>query len=96
VESDDCGLISASTSRGYVRQAKGDLDGTLADYEEAIRLRPHDAHAYYKRGELLKSRGRREMAITDYQKYLDLGGGVRNGDQAEVEQIIRDLREGKV
>jgi hypothetical protein len=26
------------------------------------------------------------------QKYLDLGGGMRDGDQAEVEQFIRDLK----
>jgi hypothetical protein len=28
----------------------------------------------------------------DFQKYLDHGGGVRDGDQAEVEKMIRGLR----
>jgi hypothetical protein len=29
--------------------------------------------------------------MADYRKYLELGGGVRNGDQAEVEGLIREM-----
>jgi hypothetical protein len=29
--------------------------------------------------------------VADFQKYLEYGGGVRDGDQAEVEEMIRDL-----
>ena len=32
-------------------------------------------------------------AIADFQKYLDLGGGERDGDTEEVEQMIRELRQ---
>jgi len=82
-------------NRGNARRAKGDLDGALTDFTEAIRLDPDYANAYYNRAALLRSKGQPEMAIVDYQKYLDLGGGVRDGDQAKVEQIIRDLKKGQ-
>jgi hypothetical protein len=32
------------------------------------------------------------MAIADYQKYLDLGGGIKDGDQKEVEEKIKKLK----
>ena len=77
----------------YVRVAdNGDVEGALKDYTQAIRFQPDYAKAYYNRAGILKSRGQHEMAISDYQKYLDLGRGIRDGDQGEVEQIIRELR----
>jgi tetratricopeptide (TPR) repeat protein len=79
-------------NRGNARLAKGDLDGALKDYDEAIRLKPDYAVAHYNRARLLKAMGQRDLAIADYQKYLDLGEGVRQGDQAEVEGFIRDLK----
>ena len=69
-----------------------DLEGALRDYDEAIRLKPDFDSAYYNRGRLYKKKGERQAAITNYQKYLDLGGGIRDGDQAKVEKIIRDLK----
>jgi tetratricopeptide (TPR) repeat protein len=78
--------------RGNVRRDKGDLEGALRDYDEAIRLKPDFDSAYYNRGRLYKKKGERQAAITNYQKYLDLGGGIRDGDQAKVEKIIRDLK----
>jgi tetratricopeptide (TPR) repeat protein len=76
-------------NRGLARKAKADA---------AVRVEPDYDLAYDHRGWLLMDKGRhaiakgeRAMAIADFQKYLDLGGGVRDGRQAEVEQIIRDL-----
>jgi tetratricopeptide (TPR) repeat protein len=81
-----------------VRWGKGDLDGAIQDYDEAIRLRPDAADAFYKRGVARKASasksGEKAMyaaAIADYQRYLDLGGGARDGRQSETEQIIREL-----
>jgi tetratricopeptide (TPR) repeat protein len=83
---------NAYYNRGKARRAKGDLDGALKDYDEAIRLKPDFGDAYYNRGSARRDKGQREMAIADYQTYLDLGEGVRQGDQARVEQIIGDLK----
>ena len=79
-------------NRGNARRAKGDVEGALADFGEAIRLQPDDAAAHYNRAELKKDQSEWLGAIADYQKYLDFGGGERDGDRAEVEGIIRDLQ----
>ena len=82
-------------NRGVVRQAKGDLDGALADYAEAIRLKPDYTNAFYNRGKLKKVLRDHSGAVADLQKYLDLGGGERDGDQSAVEEEIRKLLQNK-
>jgi tetratricopeptide (TPR) repeat protein len=82
-------------NRGVARHDKGDLEAALEDYNEAIRLKPDSADAFYNRGNARRAKGDKEGAIADYQKYLDLGGGLREGDQAKVEKIIRDLKQTK-
>lgn len=79
-------------NRGVSRKNQGDLAGAIADYTEAIRFKSDFANAYYNRGGVYKKKGNAMMAIADYQKYLDLGGGIRDGDQEDVEKIIRDLK----
>lgn len=83
--------------RGIARWGKGegDLDGAIKDYTEALRLQPDFAKAYYNRGMAHRIKGdlaSAKAAIADYQKYLDLGGALRHGDQATVEQVISDLK----
>jgi len=79
-------------NRGNAQRAKGDLEGGLQDYNEAIRLKPDLANAYYNRADIFRDKANYGSAIADFQKYLDLGGGVRYGDQQEVDEKIRDLR----
>jgi tetratricopeptide (TPR) repeat protein len=59
-------VAEAYHNRGVARRDKGNLDGALKDYAEAI-LKPDYANTYYNRAGLLKSKGQREMAIIDYQ-----------------------------
>ena len=82
----------AFNNRGVARRITGDLAGAVKDYNEAIRLKSTYFTAFYNRAESFQDKGEYGAAIADLQKYLDLGGGVRVGDQAEVEQRIRDLR----
>ncbi len=79
-------------NRGLACYNQGDIAGATQDYDMAIELDPQHVSAYYNRGLAHKAQGNLAPAIADYQKYLDLGGGVRDGDQAEVEKTIRDLR----
>jgi tetratricopeptide (TPR) repeat protein len=82
----------AYNNRGVARDSKGDWDGAIKDYTEAIRLKPDYAVAFYNRGIAREENVDYRGAAADYQRYLDLGGGVRDGDQIEVEGFIRDLR----
>jgi tetratricopeptide (TPR) repeat protein len=85
--------VRAYNNRGKARRAQGDQAGAIADYTEAIRLDPQGADAYCNRGNARRAQGDLAGAIADYEQYLALGGGLRDGDQQEVEQRIRDLRE---
>jgi len=80
-------------SAEYGELTRFDPDRALAAYNEAIRLNPENASDYYNRGNLLKARGDVSGAIVDFQHYLDLGGGKRDGDQTKVEGWIKDLQE---
>ena len=77
---------------GIARNAKGDLDGAIKDYNEAIRLKPDYANAYYNRANTWTQKKNYFVSIADYQRYLDLGGGIQDGDQEKVEGFIRDLK----
>ncbi|MCZ6624588.1 MAG: tetratricopeptide repeat protein [Deltaproteobacteria bacterium] len=52
-------------NRGIARKAKGDLNGALKDYGEAIRLNPDDADAYYNRGIARDDKGDLDGAAQD-------------------------------
>jgi Flp pilus assembly protein TadD len=47
---------------GVARKAKGDVEGALLDYFEAIRLKPDDALAFDNRGLVRKAKGDLERA----------------------------------
>ncbi|MTB49847.1 tetratricopeptide repeat protein [Lewinella sp. W8] len=83
----------AYISRGSARYRKGDLEGAILDYTEAIKRRKNYTLAYKNRGTARKNTGDILGALTDYQKYLDLGGGQKNGDQVKIEKTIQDLKD---
>jgi len=79
-------------NRGLVRREQGDVVGALADYDQAIALKPDDATAYNDRGIMRREQGDLAGALADYEQYLELGGGMQYGNQKEVEHDIRTLR----
>jgi tetratricopeptide (TPR) repeat protein len=82
----------AFNNRGLLRYDKGDLDAAIKDYNEAIRIEPDIADTYYNRALVWEKKDAYSKAIADYQKYLDLGGGIKGGDQRKVEGFIRTLK----
>jgi tetratricopeptide (TPR) repeat protein len=66
------GLPTAAelSTRGFARQEKGDLDGALADYNEAISLDPHNIEALSRRALAERDKGKWDAALADYNSVL--------------------------
>ncbi len=56
----------------------GEPDEAMIHYNEAIRLQPYYADAYYNRGNILFSRGRIDEAIADWEYTLQMQPGDAN------------------
>jgi tetratricopeptide (TPR) repeat protein len=63
-------LASTLNNRGNAWYAKGDPDRAIADYNESIRVNPHNAHAYNNRGNAWQGKGEYGRAITDYNEAI--------------------------
>ena len=81
----------AYNNRGRTHLFKGDVDGAVDDINEVIRLKPDNLSAYISRALLFLLQNKIAESIANFQQYLDLGGGIRNGDTEKVVQMIRDL-----
>ena len=65
------------TNRGVAYSVKGDIDRAFADYEQAIKLNPSYAFAFYNRGNALLRQGRLRQGHRELQR----------GGQAQSEPI---------
>src|ERR1017187_4010260 len=57
---------------GVAKQAKGDLDGAIADFTKAIELRPDLAISFEYRGKAKQAKGDLDGAIADFTKAIEL------------------------
>ena len=69
-----CGLSAAEEkyNSGTEKFNKGDLDGALADFDEAVRLDPNLAAAYMNRGAVYAAKNEYDKSIEDSTKAIDL------------------------
>ena len=59
--------------RGIAYQEKADNDKAIADYNEAVRLNPKLARAYYHRGTAYEKKGEKAKAEEDLAQAKRLG-----------------------
>lgn len=64
-------FASAFINRGNARRAKGDIEGALQDYSDAIRIQP-DADAFMNRGLMCHDQGDLNGALLDFNKAIYL------------------------
>ncbi|MBD2148522.1 tetratricopeptide repeat protein [Pseudanabaena sp. FACHB-1277] len=66
--------LSASEyfDRAYEKAEKGDKQGAISDYNEAIRLKPDYSDAYFNRGNVKSDLGEQRDAISDYSEAIRL------------------------
>jgi serine/threonine protein kinase/Flp pilus assembly protein TadD len=64
--------VGARNNLGNALQDRGDLDGAMACYEEALRLDPAFARGHFNIGIVLRDQGQLDAAIAACRKSLDL------------------------
>ncbi len=57
--------------RGYLQYERGDFEGAIASFDEAIKLKPDFYKVWYNRGEALVDLKRFEEAIASYDKAIE-------------------------
>ena len=60
------------TNEGIMLQQKGDLDGAILKYREALKANPNDDQAHLGLGSALQKKGDTDGAIASYQQALAL------------------------
>ncbi len=65
-------LAVAFANRGHAYKSKGQWDRAIADYSEAIRLKPDDAQIFNNRGNAHYYNGQLDRAIEDYDEAVRL------------------------
>jgi tetratricopeptide (TPR) repeat protein len=65
-------LAEAYNNRGVAKMNLGDNQEAIADYNQAIKLKPDFAHAYYSRGLSYKNLNDNQNAINDFRQAAKL------------------------
>ena len=60
------------SNRGNARVSQNNLDGAIADFNQAIKLAPDQADPYLNRGTALEAKGDFTAAIADYNQVLSI------------------------
>jgi Flp pilus assembly protein TadD len=81
-------LEDEATKRGNLLRDKGDFDGAIAAYTEAIRLNPHNAQLYSSRGQAYARKGEWEKAIADCTQAIHLATRTAPSDTGFVELFM--------
>jgi Tfp pilus assembly protein PilF len=64
-------VTATFVNRGILRLRRGDIDGALRDFDEALRRDPNEPEAYLNRGSALMRRDRTDEAVAMYSRALE-------------------------
>ncbi len=67
-------FVDAYNNRGVLRLFSNDPVGALADFDQALKLNPRLIGALMSRGTLYNQLGKLELAVADYDRFLELAG----------------------
>lgn len=79
------------TQMGYIQMLRGDYDGAVHHYNEAIVQNPFDAEAFLNRAIALDKLGRYEDAVADYKRFLAIPGNELAGARPHAEARVFEL-----
>ena len=82
-------LLSAHTGENE----QGDLDLAIAEYEEAIKIRPSHAYAHFNLALAYQAQARLQEAIAYYEKFIELAPPEYAADLRHAEETINQIRE---
>jgi tetratricopeptide (TPR) repeat protein len=71
----DSAEVQARNNEGNLKASKGDFDGAIASYSQALKIDPKIAAVYNNRGNARASRGDQKGAVADYSEALKLDPG---------------------
>src|SRR5437016_4582835 len=64
--------VARNLLKGVRAFEKKDYDGAIGFFDEALRLEPKNADAYYRRGEAYRGKRNFDKAIADYTQAIQL------------------------
>jgi tetratricopeptide (TPR) repeat protein len=81
-------------NRGVEKQERGDLDGAIADYTNAIEINPDFSSAYYNRGIAWAKKEKYEQAIKDFEKVAQIDPHKRANAEKQIEACRIKFKKG--
>ena len=64
-------IIATYVNRGILRMRRGNLDGAISDFDEALRRDPNEPEAYLNRGTALLRRDQRSEAVAMFSQAIN-------------------------
>jgi tetratricopeptide (TPR) repeat protein len=79
--------------RGTSKRILNDHQGAINDYDEAIKVMPHEGEVYYQRGQAYGLMGNSDQSKADFQQAVNIWAAM--GDQANIDRLFQELEEAR-